>query len=51
MAPSAIAAAHGMSGSNPCANVATAAVVTPTATNTSIAIGSQLSRRSRSEVS
>ncbi len=51
MAPSAIATAHGMSGRSQCASHATAAVVTPTATNTSIDTGSQLLRKSRSEVS
>ncbi len=51
MAPSAIAAAHGMSGSSQWTSAATAAVVRPTATNTSVETGSQLSRRSRIEVS
>ena len=51
MAPSAIATAHGMSGRSQCATTATAAVVTPTATSTSVETGSQLFRRSRSEVS
>jgi hypothetical protein len=51
MAPSAIAADHGMSGRTVCASTATMAVVTPTAMNTSADTGSQLLRRSRSEVS
>src|SRR3954469_25255817 len=51
MAPSAIATAHGMSGRSQCATTATAAVVTPTATSTSVDTGSQLLRRARSEVS
>src|ERR1700726_31287 len=51
MAPSATAAAHGMSGCSRCATTATAAVVEPTAANTSVEIGNQLFRRSRSEVS
>src|SRR5258708_2700151 len=51
MAPSAIAAAHGMSGRNQRTSSATAAVVTPTAANTSVETGSQFLRRSRSEVS
>src|SRR4051812_1631031 len=51
MAPSAIATAHGMSGRSQCATTATAVVVTPTATSTSVETGSQLLRRSRSEVS
>src|ERR1700716_917431 len=51
MAPSAIAAAQGMSGSSQWASIATAAVVTPTAMNTRVETGSQLFLRSRSEVS
>ena len=51
MAPSAIAAAQGMPGTSQCASTATAAVVRPTAMKTSVETGSQLSRRSRSEVS
>ena len=51
MAPSAIAAAQGMSGNSQCTSTATDAVVRPTATKTSVETGSQLSRRSRSEVS
>jgi len=51
MAPSAIATGHGMSGRSQCATTATAAVVIPTAASTSVETGSQLLRRSRSEVS
>src|SRR5689334_8371601 len=51
MAPSAMAADHGISGRSVCASTATAAVVTPTAMNTSADTGSQLLRRSRSDVS
>jgi hypothetical protein len=51
MAPSAIAAAHGMSGTMACTSMATTAVVTPTAAMTSVDTGSQLARRSRSDVS
>ena len=51
MAPSAIAAAHGRSGSISRAAMATAAVVTPTAATTSSEIDSQLVRMSRSEAS
>ena len=51
MAPRAIAAAHGSDGTSACATQATAAVVVATATSTSAAIGSQFSRRSRTEVS
>ena len=51
IAPSAIAAAHGMSGSSQRTSTATAAVVRPTAMSTSVDTGSQLSLRSRTEVS
>src|SRR5882757_664313 len=51
MAPRAIAADHGMSGSSQRVSTATVAVVRPTATNTRVETGSQLSRRSRSDVS
>jgi hypothetical protein len=51
MAPRAIAAAHGISGSSQWTSTATAAVVRPTATNTSVETGSQFFLRSRSEVS
>ncbi len=51
MAPSAIAAAQGMSGTSQWMSTATAAVVRLTATHTSVETGSQLSLRSRSEVS
>src|SRR5260221_14134322 len=51
MAQSAIAADHGLSGGSRGASSATAAVVKPTAANTSVETGSQLFRRSRNEVS
>jgi hypothetical protein len=51
MAPSATAAAQGISGTSQRASTATDAVVRPTATRTSVETGSQLFRRSRSEVS
>src|ERR1700756_4009067 len=51
MAPSAIAAAHRLSGTSRCATTATTAVVSPTATTTSVETGIQLFLRSRSEVS
>ena len=49
--PSAIAADHGMAGTSQWTTTATASVVTVTAATTSIDTGSQLLRRSRSEVS
>ena len=51
MAPSAIAAAQGMSGISRCATKATPTVVRPTAATTRVETGTQLLRRSRSEVS
>src|SRR5258706_3840140 len=51
IAPSATAAAHGMSGNSQWTSTATAAVVRPTAMSTSVETGSQLSLRSRTEVS
>ena len=50
MAPSAMAAAQGIP-VNVCATIATAAVVSPTATSTRQVTGSQLSLRSRGDVS
>lgn len=51
MAPSATAAAHGIAGISQCATAVTATGVKPTATTTSVETGTQLRRRSRSDVS
>src|SRR5258706_7864001 len=51
MAPSEPAAPQGMPGSSQWTSTATAAVVRPTAMSTSVETGSQLSLRSRTEVS
>src|SRR5262245_11110763 len=51
MAPSAIAAAHGMAGASARATTADAMVVRPTLTTTSATRGAQLSLRSRGDVS
>src|SRR3954464_9505795 len=51
IAPSVIAAAHGICGTSACTSTATAAVVSATATTTSAVTGTQLSHRSRGDAS